>query len=379
MRCLIAFLLMLGFANPAAAKWIKAETPHFIGFSDGDDGALRSDMMRLERYDTLLRKRLNIGDDLGQVRLTVYFVRGADTVQKLYGGKDHNIAGFYTASAEGAIAVVPRRASGDDENSLTGNVILFHEYAHHLMFQYFQAAYPAWYVEGFAEFMSTAEFDKEGKAKLGLPAAHRAYGINEGYPVAITRLLTASVDDLEIDEADPFYGRSWLAVYFFVFSKERHGQLEKYLDLVSKGTTSLDAATQAFGDLRKLNRDLENYLGASRLPYILTADIQAAPDNIIITALSDGESAAMPYQVAMTRGTPHGLGEPQAAAMRKIAAKYRELSPCVRLKWALYNMYENESHHAPPVPRTVSDRGCLPRAFDAQSFWRPARLFQVRS
>jgi hypothetical protein len=322
MRFLIAFLILLGLAFPAQAKWIKAESTHFIGFSDGDEGNLRKDMLRLERYDMLLRKRLNIGDDLGQVRLTVYFVRGTDTVQKLYGGKDRDVAGFYTASAEGAIAVVPRVSGDGDQYSLSGNTILFHEYAHHLMFQYFQAAYPTWYVEGFAEYMSTAEFDKDGKSKLGLPAYHRAYGLTESLSIPIKKLLTASVEDLKRDEQDPFYGRSWLAVHFFTFSKERRGQLGEYLDLVAKGTASIDAATQTFGDLAKLNKELDSYLLASRMTYLLTTDGQAAPNNITVTTLSEGEGAAMYYRIAMTRGTPNGTGEPQAAAMRKIAAKY---------------------------------------------------------
>ncbi len=323
MRFLIAsILLLLGASFPAQAKWIRADSAHFIGFSDGDENALHKDMLRLERYDLLLRKRLDIGDDLGQVRLTVFFVRGTDIVQKLYGGKDHNVAGFYTASAEGAIAVVPRVSGDGDQYSLSSDAILFHEYAHHLMFQYFQAAYPAWYVEGFAEYMSTTEFERDGKAKIGIPAYHRAYGLAEGYAIPITKLLTATVEDLKRGDQDPFYGRAWLAVHFFTFSKERRGQLGKYLALVAKGTASIEAATQTFGDLNKLNKELDTYLSASRLSYMLVTDAQSAPDTITVTALSEGEGAAMSYRIAMTRGTPNGTGEPQAVAMRKIAAKY---------------------------------------------------------
>jgi tetratricopeptide (TPR) repeat protein len=375
MRCLIAFLLLLGFANPAAAKWIKAETPHFIGFSDGSETDLREDMLRLERYDTLLRKRLGIEDDLGQVRLTIFFVRGIDSVQKLYGGKDHNVAGFYTASAEGAIAVVPRASGNGDQYSLSGDTILFHEYAHHLMFQYFQAAYPAWYVEGFAEYMSTAEFEKDGKAKIGIPAYHRAYGLGEGYAIPIKKLLTASVEDLRRDDQDPFYGRAWLAVHFFTFTKERRGQMGKYLDLVSKGMASIDAATQTFGDLAKLNKELDTYLMASRLSYMSTPESQSAPNTITVTALSEGEGAAMPYRIAMTRGTPHGLGEPQAVAMRKIADKYPQ-DPAVL---TLLSEAEHDAGHWQASIDAADAALKLSPALSRALLWRGEGMIQLLS
>ena len=37
--------------------------------------------------------------------------------------------------------------------------------------------YPEWLVEGFAEFMSTAQFERDGTVGLGLPATHRYYGL----------------------------------------------------------------------------------------------------------------------------------------------------------------------------------------------------------
>ncbi len=322
MRILLAFLLICGLAVPAQAKWVRAESEHFIGYSDGKDADLTADMVRLERFDALLRSRLGIPDDHGQTRLTVFFVRTIDAVQKLMPGKSRNVAGFYTASVEGALAVVPRASGGSGKFDLSSDIILFHEYAHHVMFQSFSASYPAWYIEGFAEFMSTAEFDKDGKAKLGLPALHRAYGLLLGESVGASRLLTASISDIKPEDMDPFYGRSWLLVHYLSFTQARAGQLTKYLTLINKGVGSLDAAQQAFGDLKVLDRDLAHYLTASKISYLSLQKAVPAAEAVKLVPLSDGEGASMLYRVAMMRGTPQAQGEAQAVAMRKIAADY---------------------------------------------------------
>ena len=322
MRILLAILLLYGWAAPAQAKWLRAESEHFIGYSDGKDTDLRSDIVRLERFDALLRSRLGMADDHGQTRLTVFFVRSVENVQKLLLGKDRNAAGFYNASVEGALAVAPRVTDSVDEFDLSPKIVLFHEYAHHVMFQNFSAAYPAWYVEGFAEFMSTAEFDKDGSVKLGLPALHRGYGLILGDKMSAARVLTAAISDIKRDDLDVFYGRSWLLVHYLAFAPARSGQLTKYLELVNNGTGSLDAAQQVFGDLKTLDRDLARYLVSSKLSYLNLPKAVAAAETVKLVPLTDGEGASMLYRVAMMRGTPQGQGEAQATAMRKAAADY---------------------------------------------------------
>ena len=78
------------------------------------------------------------------------------------------------AKPAGAIAVVPRNTGTD--GVFTGQLVLFHEYAHHFMLQYAPAAYPAWYVEGFAEVVSTASFERKGaNACLGVTQRPRMH------------------------------------------------------------------------------------------------------------------------------------------------------------------------------------------------------------
>ncbi len=46
------------------------------------------------------------------------------------------------------------------------------------------------------------------------------------------------------------YSRGWLLAHYLAFEPSRRGQATKYVDLIQKGVPALDAAKQAFGDLK---------------------------------------------------------------------------------------------------------------------------------
>jgi len=128
-----AFTLLA--ASPASAAWQRASSPHFIIYADESAAKLKAFAEKLERFDQAVRitrsmKDPPVGDGN---RLTVFVVSGPVEVQKLHPGVNNRVNGFYRTSATGSIAVVPRSVSrGSIE---TPDVIFFHEYAHHLMFQ----------------------------------------------------------------------------------------------------------------------------------------------------------------------------------------------------------------------------------------------------
>ena len=169
-----AALALLAIGTRASAEWQRASSPHFIIYADEEPAKLRAFAEKLERFDKAVRLTRSMKDPpVGDGnRLTVFIVSGAVAVQRLHRGADSRIAGFYRTSASGSIAVVPRTLA---RGSLgTSDTVFFHEYAHHLMFQDFDAPYPPWFVEGFAEFMSTAEVKADGSVGLGGAAVHRA-------------------------------------------------------------------------------------------------------------------------------------------------------------------------------------------------------------
>jgi tetratricopeptide (TPR) repeat protein len=168
------------------------------------------------------------------------------------------------------------------------------------MLHHFTTAYPAWYVEGFAEFLSTAEF-KENKANIGLQAKHRVYQLYLEETTPIRKLLSSSVSEVDRDQRGNFYGRAWLLTHFLTFKSERKGQLERYLALVSKGTPSLEAAEATFGDLNVLQRDLQRYMEARSINYLGISSPPPSVKGFIVTEMEPAFGETLRERLSLNR------------------------------------------------------------------------------
>lgn len=115
-------------AQSAQAEWRRAETANFLVYGEGSETDLRRHAERLERFDALLRRQLSVPPMEGGRKLPVYLVYTNSDLRQTNPNLPEGAAGFYSASEIDVYSVLNRR-SGDD--------ILFHEYAHHFMFQNF--------------------------------------------------------------------------------------------------------------------------------------------------------------------------------------------------------------------------------------------------
>ena len=293
---LIAAMLSLWLAiAPAYAEWRQARTRHFLFYSQGSEATLRTFATKVERFDATLRLRFAVSDADEPQRLTIYMLPTTDSVKAVYGKGSKTVAGFYVPRAEGSYAVVPRSAG---DQTLGADVILFHEYTHHFMLRNFPVAYPAWFTEGFAEYLSTTDFTKEGNPRIGLPANHRAYGLVLETPIPARRLLTANVSDISADDVDKFYGRAWLLTHYLNAEPDRKAKLSEYLGAINAGKSSLDAATTSFGDLTALDKELAKYLGKSTIPVSKLLTVIPPPADLEITLLDPVSAQLVPLRLA---------------------------------------------------------------------------------
>jgi tetratricopeptide (TPR) repeat protein len=321
----LAFALLLSLLLPAAANaaWRQASTPHFVVYSEESADDLRAFATRLERFDQAMRKMRGIPDPpLGPSnRLTVYVVSDVTSVQRLMGGSSRNLAGFYIPRAGGSIAVVPRRAGNGGAYDMSAEEVLLHEYTHHLMFyEYAGAAFPAWYVEGFAEFNGSVEFGRDGSIGFGMPALHRARGLSGG--MSVERVLTSSADLKNLLDTERFYARSWLLTHYLTFEPSRKGQLSAYLRALNGGQNNLAAARQIFGDLKKLDGELDRYIRRARLPYLKFEASELRIGEISVRDLTPAQDAMMELRIRSDSGVNRETAKPLLARMRKAAAAY---------------------------------------------------------
>ena len=322
MRFLWAGLAAAAIGTPASAAWNVAESNHFVIYADENPSELTDFATRLERFDKAARYLRKMDDPpvgIGN-RLTVFVLPTVGAVAKLAGNE--YIEGLYAGHASGSVAFVPRAADETNPLGLNADTIFFHEYSHHLMFQMIDRPLPEWVVEGFAEFMSTVRFDKNGDIGIGLPANHRAWGLYAGAELPLETMISGSYSKLSPEQRESVYGRGWLLVHYLTFEKTRAGQLDRYGDLLAKGMPSLDAARAAFGDLKPLDRELKAYLARGKMAYLKLAGPRFAASPIRVRPLSPGAARVIMLRAQSRRGVNEKTAEPLAVKVRAVEAAY---------------------------------------------------------
>ena len=305
---LCALLITLAMAVPASASdWKKAETRHFVIYSDGSTSQLEDYAVELEKFDALLRLVFGRPDSEAPTKLSIYLLRSVGQVEEL---SSPNIAGFYSSRTEGSFAVSNR------ESNERGLRTLFHEYAHHFMFNNFSIPAPAWFVEGFAEYVSTARFRSNGEWIFGYPQKDRAYSVNHGQKIPIETLLTS--DASEVRDGGAFYGWSWALTHMLYSDPKKRGdQIQAYLREINGGTDNLEAARKNFGDLNELERNLRRYVRGS-MGYSKSDLALPYSDEIRITDLSDYQGELI--ELTLERITNHEL-EATRDKLRELATR----------------------------------------------------------
>lgn len=308
-----------GLAAPAHAEWTEAKSPHFTVYADAPESELKSRTLRLERFDAALRGLFKVeGDD----STTLYVTHGAEEIRRLI-GRD-NVLGFYRGDAQGPVAFIPETL-GNNISGITPDQIMFHEYTHHILLSNEKAVYPSWVTEGLAELFSTASFRSDGSVVIGAQVKNRGYAMLGMSHWTVKRLLDSDVHRPTDDERIELYSRGWLLCHYLLISGKRPGQFFAYIAAVNKGQKPLEAAQAVFGDLDKLNGEIESYIAQGSLPSsVLSAERIKAATNVTLRKLTPGEAAIMPYRMASANGVNSTTAGPLAAKAHAAADRFTD-------------------------------------------------------
>ncbi len=313
-------------ASPAWAEWFEATSKHFVVYANGDAGEVKRQAEQLERFDSLIRyfDAIPARDEDGSNKLTVYVVANDLAVKRMFGAGGSNIAGFYQGRASGSVAFTPARARREDSpNGLQPQIVLFHEYAHHLMLANANFAVPDWYGEGYAEFLSTARFDKD-VVWVGAAAQHRAYDLLGVKGLSAEQLFSLDRGKMSESQIGSLYGRGWLLTHYLTVDNQRRGQLAAYLTALNAGKPGLEAARAAFGDLRVLDKALAGYLGRSTLPAYKIPLAKLPQPVVTLRSLRPGEKAMIEWRMRSDRGVNRETAQPILAKAMPIGEQYTD-------------------------------------------------------
>ena len=330
-RLFLAVVLFFLPVTAAHAEWREASSDHFVIYADQRESDVRDFAEKLERYHSAMHYLLRGSDEkiAPSNRVTIFVVDNVREVKELLGDTKSDIAGFYQSRAGGSFAIIPRLERQRGKEQDFSETVLLHEYAHHYMYGASAYTPPLWYSEGFAEFYASASFERDGSVWVGRPAQHRAYELLAMREVPLTLLLdTAAYTSQQRKRYDSFYGRSWLLYHYLVIGSQsedsqRKGQLSAYLKLLANGTDAIPAAQQAFGDLGRLDKDMDGYLRQSRISAIkLSPDKLSTGGPISVRELSEGASDMMRVVIRSRKGVNREQALELLPEARKIAAQF---------------------------------------------------------
>jgi tetratricopeptide (TPR) repeat protein len=318
-------LLLLLFSATANAAWLEAGSDHFVIYGDQNEKAIQGFAERLELFHAAMAHLFGRQEKPPSPsnRVTIFVVPSQGKVREVVAADNRYLAGIYLPRAGAAIAVVPKLKSTSSSYEISGETVLLHEYAHHFMSGLTARTYPRWFVEGFAEFFAGAKFRPDGSIGLGAPPMHRAAELALAREVPIRKLLSfdGGAGDAK-SRYDSFYGQSWVLFHYLQFAPERVGQLEKYQQLLATGDTALEAAEGAFGDLDRLEKDMDDYAGRKRLNILVIDRKHLDTGAITVRPLRPGEAEVMPVVMRSKVGVTPEQALKLVPEARRVATKY---------------------------------------------------------
>ena len=306
----------------ADATWYQASSKHFVVYADDSTDHIKAYTERLERFDQAIRYWHHTPESgLGpSSRVTVYVMSDLADIQKIFGNSIANVGGFYDARATGSVAFTPR-STGDDYG-FSAQAVLFHEYTHHFMrTTWSDAAFPAWFTEGFAELHATALIKSDGSVQFGAVPVYRQWTVARSNLMPASELLERYPAKLDDESRDALYARGWLLMHYLTFDTERRKQLAAYIVAINSGK-SAEEAGKAFGKIGELDGKMDAWGSRKNLPFNLINGSELHTGTITVRALGPAEAAIMPALMASTRGVDEKLAPRVAELARRLAAPF---------------------------------------------------------
>lgn len=307
-------LTVVGRERPrAAGEWLHTQTPAFSLYGRVSAKTLVEMAHDLEDFDGLLRTLHSVDTRLSGKPLPIYVVPRLFDLQKVIPGL--KAGGFYSASVGDVFAVTTLEGDQDDSRR-----VLFHEYTHHFMMQYAPAAYPAWLVEGYAEYFETARF-KSDSVELGVTNSSIAFLRGQAW-IPFDQILgrRARAASREYD-VQAFYAQSWLLTHYMMLDPERFARLARYTQAVAAGGDPVALMPEAAGvPLDELPRVLRSYMGS--LPGKRIARPPSTAGRLEVTRLPPSADDLILENQRLKRGVPKADRAEVLATIRERAARY---------------------------------------------------------
>jgi hypothetical protein len=271
LRLLLGGALLASLLAPvsAPAGWINVQTKNLNLVSNATEKDTRELATRLEQFHAVFTRLFRMESRTSPPTTVVVF---KDEPSFDFFRSDPGIQGYFLVNS-----VEPTMAMVYSGVFKPMNVI-HHEYAHALTSD-MQQSWPAWLVEGLAEFYATFQV-KGNIATVGQAQPHHVRLLRHRPLIPMRHLFT--MEEQQHSYTGPFYAQSWaLTHYLMLKDRESQRAFGQFVRLTQQGQPDETAFEQAFQiDLKTLQKELANYVTQEAFNAIeLTfADLGLEPD-----------------------------------------------------------------------------------------------------
>ncbi|MGH9575758.1 MAG: tetratricopeptide repeat protein [Candidatus Acidiferrales bacterium] len=262
---LMALLVLCSIGATRAAGsggWVEVRSPHFVVVSNAGDKDARKAAVQFEQIRAVFREALPVRQSGAGPVVTILAVKDDKSLQELlpdYWTKGHaHPAGLFVSAMNQFYIAVDLDAEGTNPYET-----IYHEYYHSQTAPYYPDM-PTWLSEGLADFFGHSRI--EGKtAIVGEAAPELLYQLSHGRMIpldALFRVDRSSPYYNEDSKVTMFYAESWALVHYLLIgdNQAHRAMLTTYLAALDAGAKPDDGAAKTFGDLKKLQADLESYI-----------------------------------------------------------------------------------------------------------------------
>jgi hypothetical protein len=292
---LLALAALVAVARDKPARWTEVSSPHFMVVGDSGEKDGRRIAVEFERMREVFERLYPHLEEDSAWPITILAIKNREVFRALeppaYLQKGSlKLHGLFLPTPGKSYILMRLDAEGG--NPLA---IAIHEYTH-LMLHHSRRSIPLWLSEGLAEFYANTNIrDTEivlGQANQG----HLLILRNERW-LPLATLFTIDEHSpyyIEKGKGSIFYAESWALTHYLTLKdyEERTSTVEQYTKL----TATLDptaAALAAFGDLKKLQKDLEDYVERENFDQFRTAGARMPESDLDIESITPIQAQAV--------------------------------------------------------------------------------------
>ena len=270
-------LILAAALSPArdkAESWIEVTSPHFTVLTNSNEKQGRRVLDQFERMRSVFHTafpKMQVDPGAPIVVLAIKDEKEFKALEPTaYLAKGSlKLGGLFLPTPDKNYVLMRLDAEGDHPYA-----VVYHEYTH-LLVKKAAEWMPLWLNEGLAEFYQNTKIqDKD--VVLGEPSGENILLLRRNPLLPLPTLFTvdhASPYYHEENKGSIFYAESWALVHYIYLKDQREHtrQLTDYQELLIQKVDPVTAATQAFGDLHKLQWELQRYVGQTSFPAIKMA------------------------------------------------------------------------------------------------------------